>query len=86
MRLLQATPVRPSPVGRARTRTMSVFKAVDSKDGTKAPEMNLSMAAVSKAQRGTPIRERGLSCHHHAAMTVWSMRSGILPPIQCSQA
>ena len=74
-----------------KTRTTSVFEAADSTVGNKAPGMNAPRAAASKAQQGTSANspptprsaKRGLSCHHHAAMTVRSMRSGILPPIRC---
>lgn len=76
--------------GKARTR--SDLKAVNSRVGDRAPGMNAPRAAASKAQQGTPASspptprsaKRGLSCHH-AAMTVRSMRSGILPPIRCFQ-
>lgn len=55
------------PVSMARRAqyVLSVFEAVDSRAGRKAPGKNAPRAAASKAQRGTHrSAKRGLSCHH----------------------
>lgn len=81
-----ASNIRPAVTfQRGQTRTTSVFKA---------SVMNIARGCtstgrlISRHDKGKPptfrSAKRGLSCHHHAAMTVRSMRPGILPPIRCS--
>ena len=46
------------------------------------PGLNFLRAAGSKAAPTRRSAKRGLSCHRNTAMTVWPMRSGILPSIR----
>ena len=81
MRLLQATPVKLSRFSMARLAQYASWKA---KWQRRCAALGTELPQGSRFQGTRQLRsaKRGLSCHRDTAMTVWPMRSGILPSIR----